>query len=226
MNIVAIIPARGGSKGILKKNIRLLKGKPLISYVISTAKKVSLINRIIVSTDDVQIQEIAQNYGAEVPFLRPSELARDDTPTAPVIKHAITYLEEKENYLVDIVVLLYPTSPLLSEQRIIEAINLIVEKKYDSVISVVEDRKHYWIKDKNGYQRFYPKEIVNRQYQEPLLKENGAIYFCTRDLLLESNLLIGGKIGFVLMDPSESVDLDTESDFIYLELLLSKKSSS
>jgi len=120
MNTVAIIPARGGSKGIPRKNIKELCEKPLITYIIETALRVEELDRVIVSTEDKEIAEVAKKCGAEVPFMRPEELARDETPTLPVLQHAVKYLEEKENYKPDIVVLLYATSPLLKHERVSE----------------------------------------------------------------------------------------------------------
>src|SRR4030042_4005053 len=105
-NVVARIPARGGAKGITKKNTRLLAGKPLIAYTIEAVKGCSLVDRIIVSTDDEEIREVSIKYGAEVPFLRPAELAQDDTPTEPVLKHCVEWLEKKESYRVDVVLFL------------------------------------------------------------------------------------------------------------------------
>ena len=204
MNIVAIIPARGGSKGIPRKNIKELCGKPLIAYIIETALKVKELDSVIVSTEDKEIAEIAEKYGAEVPFLRPKELAGDETPTLPVLQHAVKYLEEEENYKPGIVVLLYATSPLLRAERVSEAIRMLKEGRFDSVLSVVADRGHYWIETNKGYERLYPKILENRQYILPLLKENGAIYVCKRGLLMVKNTVVGGEIGFLKMQKKKT----------------------
>jgi len=223
MNTVAIIPARGGSKGIPRKNIKELCGKPLITYIIETALRVEELDRVIVSTEDKEIAEVAKKCGAEVPFMRPEELARDETPTLPVLQHAVKYLEEKENYKPDIVVLLYPTSPLLKHERVSEAIKLLKARGFDSVLSVVEDRGHYWIEKDGTYVRLYPKDPKNRQFEKPLLKENGAIYVCKRDILMRKNEIIGGKIGFLVMKREESVDIDELEDFEFVEFLMNRK---
>src|SRR3989344_6984464 len=120
MKVLAVIPARGGSKGIPKKNIKLLAEKPLIAYPIELAKSIPEISKVIVSTDSEEIAEIARKHGAEIPFIRPKELAEDETPTLPVLQHAVTSLEEKENWKADLVILLYPTSPFLSKERVTE----------------------------------------------------------------------------------------------------------
>lgn len=223
MKIVAIIPARGGSKGIPRKNIKELCGKPLITYIIETALRVEELDRVIVSTEDKEIAEVAKKCGAEVPFMRPQELARDETPTLPVLQHAVKYLEEKENYKPDIIVLLYATSPLLKHERVSEAIKLLKARGFDSVLSVVEDRGHYWIKRGEDYERLYPKVLKNRQFTEPLLKENGAIYLCKRDLLMKENTMVGGKIGFLKMQKEESIDIDEPLDFEIAEFFMRRR---
>ena len=131
--IISIIPARGGSKGIPKKNIVLLAGKPLIAYSIGQSLQCRHIKRTIVSTDDPEIAEIAREYGAEVPFIRPKELAKDDTPDLPVFLHALDWLEKQESYLPDLIVHLRPTSPLREVKHIEEAIEkLLAVWRYNS----------------------------------------------------------------------------------------------
>jgi len=221
MKTVAIIPARGGSKGIPRKNIKDFCGKPLISYIISTALNTPDLDRVIVSTEDQEIADISKKYGAEVPFLRPIELSRDETPTFPVIKHAIQYLEKEEKYFPDIVALLYPTSPLLSSDRIKEAIEMM-KTGLDSVVSVIESKGHYWIKNKD-YQRLYPINIQNRQYTLPIFKENGAIYIVKRDLLIKQDILVGGKLKLLIMKKEESIDIDNSFDFEMAEYIMKQR---
>jgi len=223
MKIVAIIPAREESKGIPRKNVKDLCEKPLIAYIIETALKVKELDRVIVSTEDKEIAEVAKKYGAEVPFIRPEELARDETPTLPVLQHAVKYLEDKENYRLDIVVLLYATSPLLKHERVSEAIRMLKDENFDSVLSVVEDRGHYWIEKNGGYKNLYPKVLKNRQFTKPLFKENGAIYICKRDILMEKNEIVGGKIGFLVMKRDESIDIDELQDFEFAEFLMNRR---
>jgi len=135
----AIIPARGGSKGLPGKNIRLLAGKPLIAYSIDSAKGSRYIDRIIVSTDNHEIAEMAKSFGAEVPFLRPAELAEDLTPDAPVVGHCLAWLKEHENYVPEMVVYLRPTGPLRRADEIDEAIRALEDHpEADSIRSMVE----------------------------------------------------------------------------------------
>lgn len=220
MKIVTIIPARGGSKGIPRKNVKELDGKPLIAHVIETALKVRELDRVIVSTEDKEIAEIAKKYGAEVPFIRPEELARDETPTLPVLQHAVKYLEDKENYKPDMVVLLYATSPLLKAERVSEAIEMLKKGGFDSVLSVEEDKGHYWIKKDGEYERLYPKDPKNRQFEKPLLKENGAIYVYRRDILMKEGKINSGKRGLLIMQKEESIDIDEPIDFEIAEFFM------
>jgi len=220
---VAIIPARGGSKGIPRKNVKRLNGKPLIGYIIETVLKVDEIDRVIVSTEDPEIVAVAKEFGAEVPFVRPEELAGDEIGTLPVLQHAVNYLEKKENYKPEVIVLLYATSPMLSNSRIGEAIRLIKEKNFDSLLSVVEDRGHYWIENNEKYERLYPNNPTNRQFMKPLLKENGAIYITKRDFLMEKDEIVGGSIGFLVMEERETIDIDELLDFEIVEIIMSKR---
>jgi len=226
VNVLAVIPARGGSKGIKGKNLARLCGKPLIGYIIETARAVTEIDRVIVSTDDAHIAQVAKDYGAEVPFIRPSELAADETPTLPVLQHALRYLEENEDCKPEIVVLLYATSPLIGPDRISAGIRMMKERHFDSVISVEEDRGHYWTETADGFRRFYPKVPANRQYAKPLYKENGAIYIATRDLLVERSEIVGGQTGFLIMKRGENIDIDDFVDLQIAECLLQKRAAN
>lgn len=215
--IVAIIIARGGSKSIPRKNVLPLGGKPLIAWPIDLALSIPRIDRVIVSTDDPEIKAIANKYGAETPFDRPKELADDQTPTLPVLQHAIKYLEDKEGYRPDIILLLYPTAPFLKARRVEEALDLFEKKKCNSVVSVVCDWGRFWRfdKNKNKYVSFYPKERVNRQYYKPLYREDGAIYFSKYEVLMKKNKLVDdSNVEFVIIDENENVDIDNPSDFL------------
>lgn len=214
-NVVAIIIARGGSKSIPRKNLLNLQGKPMVAWPITLAKSVKRIDRVIVSTDDLEIMNVAKKFGAEAPFLRPITLADDETPTLPVLQHCLKYLMEKEKYKPKIVVLLYPTSPLLSKKRVEEALDLFEKYDCNSVVSVVRDWGRFWKKTNDGktYKPFYPLRRVNRQYYQPLLRENGAIYFSKYDVLMKKNILVDEKnVQFVVMEDDENVDIDFKSD--------------
>ena len=216
--IVAIIIARGGSKSIPRKNVLPLHGKPLIAWPIDLAKSISQIDRVIVSTDDDEIANIAKQYGAEVPFKRPAELAEDETPTLPVLEHCIRYLENEENYFPDIVLLFYPTSPFLKRERVEEAIEMLENENYQSVVSVTEDYKHYWIKNNGNAKRLYPLHPVNRQYAIPAYKEDGAIYFSRRDVIIEKRTLVDeSNCGLLIVKENEHIDIDDPADFAKAE---------
>jgi CMP-N,N'-diacetyllegionaminic acid synthase len=213
INIIAIIPARGGSKGIPRKNIKDLNGKPLIGYILETALKVEEIDRVIVSTENLEIANVAKEFGAEIPFLRPKELAEDSVPTLPVLQHAISYLEENENFTPDIIVLLYATSPLVKKERISQAIRLLIEENFDLVISVVKDKGHFWIEKDGNFERLYPRTIKNRQFENPLFRENGAIYVYKKFAIMEQNCMVDLNVGFIKMCNYESIDIDEPFDF-------------
>jgi len=223
-NIIAIIPARGDSKSIPKKNIKLLAGKPLIAYPIELAKSVPEIDRVIVSTDSEEIVAIAREYGAEVPFIRPAELALDETPTLPVLQHCVKYLEEKEGYKTDVIALLFPTNPLLNKEKLKEAIKKIIEENVNTVMVVEQDWGRYWSYDDNTkkYLPLYPKVRVNRQLYMPLLKEISAI-------TLNSNFIMNGNkavdeenISFIIENSGDVVDIDTTKDWAGAEKVIEK----
>jgi len=222
-NVLAIIPARGSSKSIPKKNIKLLGNKPLIFYPIELAKSINLINKIVVSTDSEEIAEVAKQLGAEIPFIRDRELAKDQTPMLPVLQHCIRFLEENEGYKADLILLLYPTCPFLKKETVLEAIKLLEESGCNSIMSVIEDYGRFWKNDtlKNMPVPFYPKKYINRQYYKPLLRENGAIYFSKYSALMSKNKLSGKdtwlidkkSVKLIIMHPSEIVDIDNHEDW-------------
>ena len=213
--IIAIIPARGGSKSILRKNIKLLAGKPMIAYCIEAVRAIKQLDRIIVSTDDREIAEVAQSYGAEIPFFRPAELATDEITTLPVVQHVLQYLAKEEKFIPDYVLLIYPTSPLLRSTRIQEAINLAYTTDADSIVSGTYDTHHYWYKRGENWERFYPLEIANRQLIAPLFKENGALYLSKTHIL--KNQIVADHIVPLIMEPGENIDVDTIQDFEEVE---------
>ncbi len=219
--IMAVIPARGGSKGVPRKNIKDLAGKPMIAYIIESALKVKGLDRVIVSTEDAEIAAVAKKYGAEVPFIRPKELAEDNVLTLPVLQHAVEYLNKEENYQPDYVLLIYPTSPLLSSPRIQEAVDLALARNSDSVMSGYLDRKHYWQEVEGGWVRLYPTKLADRQHTEPLFKENGAIYLTKTEILKKQ--IVADKADIVIMDPEENIDVDELADFEKVEQIIRNK---
>jgi len=216
--IIAIIPARGGSKSIPKKNIKLLGGKPLIAWPIELAKSVKRIDRVIVSSDDKKILSVAKKYGAETPFKRPAYLARDITPTLPVLQHTIDYLEKKEGYKADIILLLYATTPFMGKGRIEEALDYFENTRCNSVMGVMDIRERVWKYDKKikKYLPFYPPKRVNRQYApKRLIRETGNIFFSRYEVLMKMNRVIDpNRVKFVYVNEEETLDIDAPKDFI------------
>ena len=232
MITLALIPARAGSKSVPRKNIRLLAGKPLIAWTIETAAACSNLDRIIVSTDDKEIAEIAQTFGAEVPFLRSQELAQDDTPDLPVYKHALTWLAEYQNYRPDIVVWLRPTCPLRRVEHVKAAIDKLIDSGADCVRSVSPVKHHpYWMKRLDG-DRLVPflegmdeSTYYQRQLLPPVYCLNGSVEVVWVKNVLDKGLLYAGDVRAHMMDIECGLDLDSELDFMLAELILQRRRS-
>ncbi|MHC1682466.1 MAG: acylneuraminate cytidylyltransferase family protein [Clostridiaceae bacterium] len=226
--VLAIIPARGGSKGVPRKNIKLLNKKPLISYTIEAGKKSKYIDRVVISTEDEEISSICKKYGAEVPCLRPEELADDNSPTVDALVHMINYLKEKENYYPDYICLLQCTSPLRTYQDIDCAIEKLLTTNSDGVISVCEAEVNpYWTNvfkdDKLKY--FLPKgkNITRRQDLPKVYRVNGAIYIVKTDLFLKEKTIEPENATGYIMSNENSIDIDTLLDFKFAEVLLTER---
>jgi CMP-N-acetylneuraminic acid synthetase len=229
--ILAVIPARGGSKGVLRKKIRDLCGKPVIAWTIETALAAGDdLCRVIVSTDDAEIAEAARAAGAEVPFMRPAEMATDEAPGLPVIQHAVAFVEEEEEKPVDWVLVLQPTAPFRNADDISESLRLAREGGCDSVISVTRVlAEHPILMKKIKDDRLLPycieeKEGTRRQdYDPPAYIRNGAIYLTRRDVLMESNSIWGEVIRPYVMPEERSYDIDSERDFKLVELVMRER---
>jgi len=227
MEILAIIPARGGSKGVPKKNIKYLAGRPLIAYSIEQAKKSKYISRTIVSTENEETAKVARSWGAEV-IKRPEELAKDNTPIIDVIMHVLNYLRKEENYVPDIVTLLQPTSPLRTCRDIDNAIELFLNNKNClSLISVTEfDHPPFWaMKIENNYllPMFDEKYIKMRRQDLPkAYRPNGAIFITTPEVLYKYKTFYTPRTIAYVMPPERSIDIDTEFDFLLAEFLIKK----
>lgn len=227
--ILAVITARGGSKGLPGKNIKLLGGKPLIAYTIEVAKKSKLISHLIVSTDDKGIAEVAKRFGAEVPFMRPKELATDEAGHLGVMKHAVAFMEKKEGIIFDYVVILQPTSPFKTADDIDNTIKVISAKKADSAVSMIEVGKdNHPVKIKkilNGMVVPYcvkEKEGLRRQDIPVAYKRSGDVYVINRDLLMKKNKIFGKRIAGFLVPSERSVDINNEFDWFRAEYILKK----
>ena len=227
--VLGLIPARGGSKGIPGKNIRLINNKPLIAYSIECGLLSPSIDRLILSTDNETIAEVAKKYGAEVPFLRPSELATDDAPTMPVIEHAIIKCETYFQKMISFIVLLEPTAPLRILEDIENAINLFQENDCDAVLSAHPTRANPYFKLISINNHFYEPFISageqhTRRQDAPIVFElNPAVWVYSRKAVMEEKSRIP-KRSIVYQVPAErSLDIDTENDLQYLEFLLQKR---
>lgn len=222
MKILAIIPARGGSKGIPLKNLVKLNGKPLIYYTIRSSLKSKLINRIIVSTDNKKIARIASNYGVEI-ISRPEQLASDVAPLEPVVDHVLQYLKKLEKYVPDIIVILQATSPLRNEKHIDGALNELINKKFHSVLSGFSIHTFLWKYNENGTVHavdYDPKRRPNRQQLDTQLFENGAIFASTTKAYLKNKCRISGKIGFYVMPLHHSYNVDSYEDLKAIERMM------
>ncbi len=224
--ILGLIPARGGSKGIPGKNIKLLAGKPLIAWTIETALASGRLDRLVVSTDSPAIAEIAQTFGAEAPFLRPAELAQDSTPGMDVIIHTLDWLADREDYHPAHIMLLQPTSPLRSAEDISEAIRLAQSKSAEIVLSVVPSHYHpFWARsiapDGRLTNFLQPdKAFSTRQSLPPAYALNGAIYLARADTLRKNRSFDTDGTYAYIMPPERSLDIDTPWDFHLAELIL------
>jgi CMP-N,N'-diacetyllegionaminic acid synthase len=225
MEILYIIPARGGSKGLPGKNIRLLGNKPLIAYAIEAAVNSIFKGTVIVSTDDEEIATVGKKYGAAVPFMRPDELATDAASTMDLVFHAINFYKQQHVFF-DLVVVLQPTSPLRTSSDIDQAISLMKEKKMDAVVSVCESEHHpLWtnILPPDGSMKNFIREEVkgkNRQQLPLNFRLNGALYISKSEALETYKGFIHEKTIAYIMPTDRSVDIDHEIDFKLAELLL------
>lgn len=225
MKTLALIPARGGSKGIREKNIAKLGNKPLIEYTIKNALQSKLIDRVIVSTDSEKIASIAQSCGADVPFLRPKKISGDHSPTINTIRHALQYIRSKEKIVPEIIVLLQPTSPFRTTEMINKSIHTLKKIKADSVVSVSKIKKHpyssFILKNKilkphtKEFQKFSLRQKAPRWYFP-----TGAIYTFWSRNLDRYNSIYGKKIKpMIIKDEILNIDIDTSFDLAIAEVI-------
>ncbi len=228
-NILGLIPARGGSKGLPRKNIKSLLGKPLIAWTIEQALASKYLDRVVVSTDDKEIAEISKKYGADVPFIRPKELAEDNAKGIDVVLHAIDWFREnnkRKQY--DLIMLLQPTSPLRITEDIDKAIELLFLKEAKAIVSVCEvDHHPLWVNTlpEDGCMRnFIRQEIMNKNRQElPVFyRLNGAIYLAYCNYLKEQKGFFGDKTFAYIMPRERSIDIDDEIDLKLAEVMMEK----
>lgn len=227
MQVLAIIPARGGSKGIPRKNIRLLAGTPLLRYTAAAAAAAQRLTRVVLSTEDKEIAAVGRACGLEVPFLRPAELARDETPTLPVLQHVLRRLAEAGDHY-DAVCLLQPTNPLRRAADIDRCIELLESRSADAVISVLPVPHAYnphwvYLEHEDGGLHLATGEaspIPRRQELPPAYHRDGSVYVTRSEVLLTGNSLYGERVVGYQIDPRYSINLDTPEDWQEAEALL------
>ena len=232
-NVVAIIPARGGSKGIKRKNLTLVNNKPLVAYSIEQALASKRINRVIVSTDDEEIKQVSLTYKAEVPFLRPKKLAEDHVLDLPVFEHALKFLEEKEGYRPDIVVHLRPTAPYRKPEWIDESIHLLLQNsEADSVRSVSKPQQHPYRVfriDDRGFlapimKHEHPTPYLLRRQDLPLMYYYNCVIDVTRLRTISlKKSMTGDKILPYIMNEDDVIDIDSLRDLEFAKFLMEKK---
>lgn len=229
--ILAVITARGGSKGLKGKNIKKLNDKPLIKYSIEACLKSKYIDKTILSTDDLEIIRVAKESEVDIPFIRPEELACDTATSISVIQHAVEFLE-KQGELYDYIITIQPTSPLRTEEHIDSAIELIENNSdADSLVSVTKVDYHpFWMKKvEDGYLKpFYnidEKTYTRRQDLPDVYQMNGAIFISKRDLIIRDSIISGESVIPYFMSAEESVDIDNQLDFHLVELMIKRKCS-
>ncbi len=229
LEVLGVIPARGGSKAIPGKNIALLCGQPLLAYTCDAARASRTLTRVIVSTDDKAIAESAQQLGVEVPFMRPPDLSGDEVPMVDVLRHAVETLASQP-YRPDVIVLLQPTSPLRRAEHIDAAVDLLASTGADSVVTVVEVPHQFHplsvLKLEDGrLMRIAPGPPVTRRQDKPrLYARNGpAVVAVRRDVLVEANSLYGNDSRPLVMSPEESIDIDDPWDLELAGMILARR---
>jgi CMP-N,N'-diacetyllegionaminic acid synthase len=226
--ILGVIPARGGSKGVPQKNIRPVLGKPLVAYAIECGLKCPSIDHLIVSTDSDEIANIGRRFGADVPFMRPVELAEDTVPMLPVLQHAVQAAESYYGRMVRALVLLDPTGPLRTMDDIEGSLKILMDSACDAVISGnIAHRSPYFnmVTEQEGYIRLVipnPEPIGRRQDSPPVYDLNTVVWVYSRRALMEEKSRVPRRSLLYLVPSERAIDIDTELDFKILEFLMSQ----
>ncbi len=229
--MVGFIFARGGSQGIPGKNIRLLAGKPLIAYAIETAFENRFLNRVVVSTDDKKIARVAQDFGAEVPFIRPKELAQDDSSEWLAWQHAIRTLKEQDKGReLDVFVSIPPTAPMRAAEDVDNAIQTFLASDVDIVITAKKASRHpsfnMIILDKQNFAKLVlplDKQIIRRQDAPPVYDMTTVAYVANPKFIMESKAVLEGRVKAVIIPEERALDIDTELDFQFAEYLMTNR---
>lgn len=230
MEILCLIPARGGSKSIPRKNIRSFAGHPLIAYSIVAGKTAATVTRVIVSTDDEEIAKVARSYGAETPFLRPEDISLDDTPDLPVFQHALKWLADQENYKPDVVVQLRPTSPLRRVEQIDQCVYRLLEHpEADSVRTVCipfQNPYKMWRIEQGSFMKPIIASDIPEAYNQPrqalpvVYWQTGYVDAVWSITVTQKNSMTGDRILPVVIDPEDWIDIDSPDDWLRAERLL------
>jgi N-acylneuraminate cytidylyltransferase len=234
--VLAVVPARGGSKGLPHKNLLLLGGRPLVAHAVQTALEASLTSRVLCSTDDPHIADVARDAGAEVPFLRPAHLAQDRTEDWPVFVHALDWLEQYDGWVADLIVNLRPTSPLRTPSHVDRAIRLLLESGVDSVKAICLARQHphkMWLRQPDGrIQPFLKTPFrtsrgpdVPRAELEDVYWQNGVVDVTRREVIREQRVMIGHRAAGLVTEPEDSIDIDTPLDLALAEVLFARRAA-
>ncbi len=229
MSVIAVVPARGGSKGVPRKNIRILGGKPLIGWTIEAALAARSIDRVVVSTEDAEIASVAAGFAGVEVVKRPPDLATDTAQTLPVVQHAVAAVEAGGT-TVSVIVLLQPTTPLRTADDIERGLALLQAPKADSVVSVVDVGGHHPFRMKRivaggilvnyidqGFEDMRP-----RQHLPPVYIREGSVYIARRSVVMDGHSMVGQSAQALVVPPARSVNIDTELDFVLAEILLNR----
>lgn len=231
MNVLGLIPARGGSRSIPRKNLVSLAGRPLLAYTCDAALQSKRLTRTVLSTDDEKIARVGAGCGVEVPFRRPADLARDETPMIEVVRHAVGWLADHEDYSADLVAILQPTSPLRRAEHIDAAVDLLLETGADTVVSVVEVPHHFnpvslMRLEEGGLIPFLDQPMILRRQDKPrAYARNGPAILVVRREVLEKGTLYGAVVRPLEMTLADSVDIDAPDDVALAEFYLSRRAT-
>jgi CMP-N-acetylneuraminic acid synthetase len=237
LRVLAVVPARGGSKGIPRKNLQLLGGKPLVALAVEAGRAATLVSRVLCSTDDPEIADAARAAGGEVPFLRPPDLARDTSEDWPVFMHALNFLAREDNWVPDVVVNLRPTSPLRRPSHVDDAIRLLQDTGADSVKAVCLARQHphkMWLRQPDGQIEPFLKTPfrltrgpdVPRAQLDDVYWQNGVVDVTRREVILEQKMIIGRRVAGLVTETADSIDIDTPLDLALAELILRQRAAN
>ncbi len=226
--ILVVVPARGGSKGIKLKNLRVLAGLPLVARVGHLVRELPFVDRAVVSTDHAEIARVAAESGLAAPFMRPESLSGDRIGDLEVLVHALAEVERLDSLSYDVIVMLQPTSPLRRAEHVTSTVTKLIDEQWDAVWTVSEtDSKAHPLKQltiagKSGELDYYDPaggKIIARQQLDKLYHRNGAAYAIRRDCLIDQKTIKGARTGAVIMD-GEFISIDTEWDFKLVEFIL------